>query len=468
MANLTMGSVLQSLSEYLQPSADYSSVCDSVVEELYTLLKTFSVFPISCCVLGGGLPSAKNTSTCLKADADMTVFVTWPSFLNTTWIPLRKELVLDDWWRVIFHNTVPDNPDDVINRTANSLHFCYRGVPVDILVGFQFSKDKEKQRSMVLGILRVAHRLVRTSYREVAMTKFIKCMGSDLTDAGVEWIRNKSEAVRNVARLAKFWSQTVFYNGCGNGKSFFVELVAARSAMDEEGLGCFDYNRAFERFLCNMVKLEDLRIMFLDFYSREDIPSSLVDQEPLLINPINPFQNLFECVDSDFKTIMRSAAQVTLDKLGSGCEDLVDLFFPQNYSQLHLLVTITDHCWARSSSDILNNKTIISDWLKPVLNWSKEKVWKDLYRETRYLIGRIQRLLAAVVLTSQLTREPLSVPSIIQNIQYLCSKLSKSDAEIEYLEESAMTRDVVFIFPCRRARTNIHLGVNIYLPCVAE
>ena len=102
----------------------------------------------------------------------------------------------------------------------------------------------------------------------------------------------------------------------------------------------------------------------------------------------------------------------------------------------------------------------------PAGNDVEEKVWKDLYRETRYLIGSIQRLLAAVVLTSQLTGEQTSVPSIIQNLQYLCSKLSKSDVELEYLEESAMTRDIVFIFPCRRARTNIHLGVNIYLPGV--
>ena len=45
------------------------------------------------------------------------------TLLNTTWIPLRKELVLEDWWRVIFQNTVPDKPDDVIHKTANSLHF---------------------------------------------------------------------------------------------------------------------------------------------------------------------------------------------------------------------------------------------------------------------------------------------------------------------------------------------------------
>merc|ERR1719233_1698777 len=241
-------------------------------------------------------------------------------------------------------------------------------------------------------------------------------------------MRKKSKSVLDTARLAKYWSQTVLYNGCGNGKSFFIELIAVRSAMDEEELDNFDHSRAFRRFLDNMVNLEELRITFIDFYSRDEIPESTVNQAPLLINPINPFQNMFECVDSDFKTIMGSAAQVTLDKLRSGSESLVDLFYPQNISQLYLLVTMADYCWTRTSSDLAHlkmSKVILSDWLKPVLNWSKEKVIKDIYRETRYLIGRMSRLFAAIVLTSELSG--LSVPSIVQNLQYLCSKHVRSE-----------------------------------------
>jgi len=279
----------------------------------------------------------------------------------------------------------------------------------------------------------------------------------------------KSESVRDVARLAKFWSQTILYNGCGNGKSFFVELIGVQSAIVEEEMDSFDHSRAFRRFLCNMVSLENLRIIFLDFYSLDEIPSSIENQSPLLINPINPFQNMFECVDCDYKTIMSTAAKVTLEKIESGSEGLVNLFYPQNHSQLHLLVTMTDHCWSRKSPDTTlpkTSKVILSDWLKPVLNWSKEKVMKDIYRETRYLIGRIHRLFAAVVLTSELAK--LSVPSTVQNLQYLCSKLSMSEVEVKYLEESAMSRDVVFIFPCGEGRTNIHLGFNIYLPSLPE
>ena len=45
------------------------------------LLGRHSKFPISSRIIGGGLEAGKNTSTCLRADVDVTVFVTW-SLIN--------------------------------------------------------------------------------------------------------------------------------------------------------------------------------------------------------------------------------------------------------------------------------------------------------------------------------------------------------------------------------------------------
>ena len=41
------------------------------------LLGRHSKFPISSYIVEGGLEAGENTSTCLKADVDVTVFVTW-------------------------------------------------------------------------------------------------------------------------------------------------------------------------------------------------------------------------------------------------------------------------------------------------------------------------------------------------------------------------------------------------------
>ena len=42
------------------------------------------------------------------------------------WLPLLKEQILDEWWRIIFDWTVPDNWDDIIHRTGNSVNFVYK------------------------------------------------------------------------------------------------------------------------------------------------------------------------------------------------------------------------------------------------------------------------------------------------------------------------------------------------------
>ena len=178
----------------------------------------------------------------------------------------------------------------------------------------------------------MAHRLLHCKCRVEGVVKLIKCMGSELTHAGVDWMRKKSVYVSDIARLAKFWSQTVLYIGCGNGKSFFLELVAVSAAMEVEGTRK-DHSQAFKRFLSYMVRMDQTRIVFIDFYSESEIPENLMQQTPLLLNPTNPFQNMFECVDKDYESVITSAARVTLAELKSGCEDLVRLFYPQNYER---------------------------------------------------------------------------------------------------------------------------------------
>ena len=472
---------LESFCDYIKPPTSYTNHCDKIVDEIFHILKTSSRFPVTHCVLGGGLPSAKNTSTCLKADADMAVFVHWPSTMNSTWIPLKKELVLDDWWKILFQNTTPDQPDDVIYRTANSLHFYYRGVSVDLLVGFQFHTNLAVHRSSVLSLLCVAHRLVQTKYRGEAMTRLIKCMGSELTGDGVEWMRNKSEFVMDMARLAKFWSQTVLYTGCGNGKSFFVELVAVSAAIEEEkGLEnkvSPDHYRAFERFLVSMKNIDKLRIIFLDLYREKDVPNSLTNQMPLLLNPVNPFQNMFECINSDYINIITSAAHFTLNKLHSGSQDLADLFHPQNCDNLHFIISQRSHCWEIVKSISTTNLMPVvkfNSWLKPVLNRSREKIYKDIHKATRYLLERVLRLVAAVELTTESSQTGFSLVDVIGNLQSFCSQLSHKQVQLRYLPGATlgevMLRDVVFTLPCsRRGRTKgLVVGFDIVMPWMLE
>ena len=68
---------LQEFCRILKPPAKYTETCERVSRELFDLLLRYSRYPITDYIIGGGLPIAKNTSTCLKADSDCTIYVDW-------------------------------------------------------------------------------------------------------------------------------------------------------------------------------------------------------------------------------------------------------------------------------------------------------------------------------------------------------------------------------------------------------
>ena len=68
---------LEEFCDLIKPPVKYSDTCTATSAELYDLLVQESSYPITSYIIGGGLPVAKNTSTCLKADADVTIYVDW-------------------------------------------------------------------------------------------------------------------------------------------------------------------------------------------------------------------------------------------------------------------------------------------------------------------------------------------------------------------------------------------------------
>ena len=221
--------------------------------------------------------------------------------------------------------------------------------------------------------------------------------------------------------------------------------------------------------------MEKLVIIFLDFYTLQDIPASLMKQIPVLLNPNNPFQNMFECVDSVFVDTITSAAKTTLKKLSSGCESLVDLFYPQNYNSLRTMLSLRNHCWTivdRAMTSNLMPSMKLCDWIKPVLNRSKERIVRDMFKETRYLLQRIHRLVAAVVLTTELSSSVFSLLTVIENLQSFCGELNDTQVELQYLQisdvEETLPRDVVFLIPCSGGSRSLQLGVDLTLPWMLE
>ena len=66
---------LRKFSREIQPPNSFTELSRVTVLELVELLAAHTKFAISHFVIGGGHPAGKNTSTCLKTDADVTVYV---------------------------------------------------------------------------------------------------------------------------------------------------------------------------------------------------------------------------------------------------------------------------------------------------------------------------------------------------------------------------------------------------------
>ena len=115
-------------------------------------------------------------------------------------------------------------------------------------------------------------------------------------------MKRKSTFVSDIARLAKFWSQSVLYIGCGSGKSFLVELIAVKSAIETESSSTsFDrFRTAFESFLEKMINLKSLSIVFEDLYKVSEVPSDILKEIPLVLNPVNQYQNVMEVAEDNF------------------------------------------------------------------------------------------------------------------------------------------------------------------------
>ena len=471
-----MNDQLKKFCKEIRPPDDHIELSRSTIKSLISLLSAYSRFPIAYYVIGGGL--GKETSTGLKCDVDVTIYTPWSldkaQGSLAVGIPYQKELVLDDWWRIIFDNTEPDSWDDVIHRTTNSLNFNYKGIMIDLLVAFCFFQDSQRQRSYILQILRVTHRLCQTA-RRLTVIKLIKKFQSELTVDGVKWMKKKSSFVSDVARLAKFWSQTVLFVGCGSGKSFFIELLACKAALsvEEEKVSSEDtkYYSSFVKFLLMVKDMKDLRIVFEDLYTKDSVPDYVLEESPLLLNPVNPFQNMFEVVDDHFMETMSQAASETLLRLHSeGAHNFCYLFKPQTKGNLLTMRKVKCYLEDSDVGNFMPRLTINCDWLKPLLNRSCEKVIHDNNKMTRYFVGRAVRLIGSFVKCCDVSN--VNTTDMLDMVQELiselnCNKGSKINRD-EAMEEVNSRRDVDYIVTCNGGSKVIKVSFDVIVNAIYE
>merc|ERR1719411_895344 len=159
-------------------------------------------------------------------------------------------------------------------------------------------------------------------------------LGMQITESSVEFVKKQSKFVHDIARLGKYWNQGNLFKEYVYGISTIVESLAIKAAMDEENEKSDpSLAKAFERFLKNCCYIRGQEIVFEEYYVTKDIPSEIRRQRPLLMDPVNQYNNLLDVKRNPnlakLFDVFEVAAGNVLRMIGNGCRDISLIFCPQ-------------------------------------------------------------------------------------------------------------------------------------------
>ena len=148
----------------------------------------------------------------------------------------------------------------------------------------------------------------------------------------VKYMANLMIGLFQVARLAKYWNSTIFYNGSQFRRSYRFELLGVVAGQEEEQSNSNRPSilRAFRLFLRRVETINQQEVIFTDFYDKTKIPDYIAEQRPLLMDPTNPFHNLMVNFDSSAQQLFSQYARESLNRLETvDFPDFKGLFQPQ-------------------------------------------------------------------------------------------------------------------------------------------
>jgi len=119
------------------------------------------------------------------------------------------------------------------------------------------------------------------------------------------FISKQPGQVKVTMRLMKWWrDQQKWCNLASRPSDDLIELLTVYSAIQVKP---HDQQVAVKNVLALMAKFDELCIMWSNFYKKADIWEPLLQQRPLIMDPVNPYVNVADPQQFDFKDLMTHA-----------------------------------------------------------------------------------------------------------------------------------------------------------------
>ena len=259
---------LNSFSQWIQVSKKDIKRARRVGHLVYNWMQQDSKFRIDRIRYGGSF--AKETSTLLKLDVDVAIYVQFEGKMETDKdIYDFLERVREDWKRVLMCHTNLTKED--LSKGKFAIKFTLQKFQFDLVPAINFSRDpyeeirmniykdlctrnshtprnspqypnsnynphkeiRPGEKSKVLDIAKVYLISVRPanihySKTENFMPVLKQALSPSSAEAAVQFVKEQSEYIKSLIRICKFWQQSVAYFEFKSGRSFLFECIAVR------------------------------------------------------------------------------------------------------------------------------------------------------------------------------------------------------------------------------------------------
>jgi len=261
--------ILHEFSDSLVPSPEYYRRGNETANKIFQLIQK-NRKDVARVLVGGGI--GKRTAISESDDFDLYIFLNNQKPPFTKALDEIRTLLLTEYSydvRIINETTIKFKGRDLINFDLSV------GVNLE---GYFFTDQKSGTMAKIKEM------------KDPGKKGHV--YGPSLAEYHVAFVRDTSAFAHKIIRLAKYWNKNVNISDYVSGRSLLIEMVALRACGSEEK----DIFQTMIRFLELMADFENLSFYFTKYYSDSwlwgEIPNEILKQKPLVLDPVNPYNNL--------------------------------------------------------------------------------------------------------------------------------------------------------------------------------
>jgi len=262
----------------------FNSKVAQILNDIVDIVTEKSFVNIAQVVKSGSV--GKGTAISGTTDAEVVFFLKGlPKGQQCNWLPPLLKAVAG----VLTQHLNNGHGVEDICSTDDSVHMKVKGcVEVDL----RFSPDFESYTELIQAMKQ--ERTGTRKHFDIALAK-----------EKVQFVSKQPGQVKVTMRLLKWWrNQQRWSSPLTTPSDEILELIAVYSALQTKPR---DQRMAIANAMSLMARFQELRIVWSNYYDKEDIWSPLLQQRPLLMDPVNPFLNVADPQTFDASELMSLA-----------------------------------------------------------------------------------------------------------------------------------------------------------------